>query len=191
MWFSFRVPRRCCCVLQHDRPEAPPWYPGLASYSAVKIPRLVSRVTSAGQTAESPYPAEPPCRASGGKRKSAAGTQSWASLDWATCQPPNPEPSACLRVPAILTALPVRQAVSNAAVQSGSLLTARQSLDRGIGGPADSWTSQPGRPATRDSHPPDGQPVAPTKPWWPARPGSVGPRGRHKRRQNPSVWFPE
>ena len=56
----------------------------------------------------------------------------------------------CLQAP------PVRRAVSIAAVRIGSRPTAWRSLDRGNGGPADSWTSHPGRPAARDLHHPDG-----------------------------------
>ena len=59
----------------------------------------------------------------------------------------------------------VRRAVSTAAVRLGSRLTGRRSLDRGNGGLADSWTSQPGRPATRDFHHPDG-----SRPQQPAQP---------------------
>ena len=57
----------------------------------------------------------------------------------------------------------VRRAVSTAAARIGSRLTARWSLDRGNGGPADSWTFQPGRPATRDFHHPE--PLTSSKSW--------------------------
>ena len=58
--------------------------------------------------------------------------------------------------PGQLQAPPVRRAVSTAAVRIGSRLMAKRSPDRGNGGPAVSWTSQPGRPATRDVHHPNG-----------------------------------
>ena len=58
--------------------------------------------------------------------------------------------------PGQLQAPPVRRAVSTAAVRIGSRLMAKRSPDRGNGGPAVSWTSQPGRPATRDFHHPNG-----------------------------------
>ena len=68
------------------------------------------------------------------------------------CQPVTPLGRAtrpCLQAP------PVRRAVSSAAVRIGSRPTAWRSLARGNGGPADSWTSHPCRPAARDLHHPD------------------------------------
>ena len=68
--------------------------------------------------------------------------------------PPGRATRPCLQAP------PVRRAGITAAAQIGSRLTARRSPDRGNGGPAVSWTSQPGRPATRDFHHPESLTVA-------------------------------
>ena len=61
-----------------------------------------------------------------------------------------------LSLAAALKARPARRAAGTAAIRSGPLPSSRRSLNRGNGGPADSWSSQPGRTTSRDSHHLDG-----------------------------------
>ena len=161
---------------------------GIPTWRAAALPKslvLVSRVKGTRRPTKLPYPAEPPGRASGPASQASGRTpRGLAAGETETRRPASHH--TLQSDPAMSKALPVRRAVGSdsALPQSsqdrGSLRGG--ALDRGTGGPADSWTSQPGRPATRDSHPPDGRPAALTKA---LVAGSVG--GRQDRGCNPST----